>query len=144
MVKTKYQTSSGGVLFRKGEKQVSIVLIARRDRSIWCLPKGIVETEETVEQAAEREVAEETGLKGRIIGRIGEVNYWFQSKRDNARYYKTVHFFLMEFLGGDTSDHDYEVEEAKWFLADEALEVMTYENERMIVEKALKMIGKIE
>jgi len=144
LVRTEFQTSSGGVLFRREREQISIVLIARRDRSIWCLPKGIIEPDETAEEAAEREVAEETGLKGEIIRKIGEVNYWFHSKRDKARYYKTVHFFLMRYLSGDTADHDHEAEEAKWFPINRVLDVMTFENERTIVNKALKMLKELK
>ena len=144
MVRTESQTSSGGVLFQKEDGQVSIVLIARRNRSIWCLPKGIIEPGETTEEAAEREVAEETGLRGEIIRKIGEVNYWFHSKRDRARYFKTVHFFLMGYLSGDTTNHDQEVEEAKWFPVNKVLDVMTFENERTIVNKALKMLEELK
>ena len=144
MVRTRFQTSSGGVLFQKEKDQARIVLISRRNRTIWCLPKGIVEPNETIEQAAEREVTEETGLKGEIIGKIGEVNYWYHSRRDNVRYFKTVHFYLMRCLGGDISDHDYEVDEARWFTIDEVIGVMTFENERTIVGEALKMLQTIE
>ena len=140
MAETKPQTSSGGVLFRKENGQTNIALIARRDRSIWCLPKGIIEAGESPEQTAEREVAEETGLKGEIVEKIGEVTYWYWSKTDRIRYFKTVHFYLMKHLGGNINEHDFEVEEARWFPIDEALQIMTFENERNIVSKATEML----
>ena len=144
MVEPEFQTSSGGVLFRKENDQTSIVLIARNNRIIWCLPKGIIEANETAEEAAEREVSEETGLKGKIIDKIGEVSYWYWSKEDKTRYFKTVHFYLMEHLGGDTSDHDSEVEEAKWFPIDDAIQIMTFKSERGIVSKAIEMLKGTE
>ena len=143
MVETEYQTSSGGVLLRKENGQTSVVLIARNNRGIWCLPKGLIEADESAEEAAEREVAEETGLKGKIIDKIGEVSYWYWSKGERTRYFKTVHFYLMEYLGGDTANHDSEVEEAKWFPVNEALQIMTFKSERGIVSKAIEMLKEI-
>lgn len=140
MAETEFQTSSGGVLSRKENGQTSIVLIARNNRSIWCLPKGIIEAGESAEEAAEREVSEETGLKGKIIDKIGEVSYWYWSKEKRTRYFKTVHFYLMECLSGNTADHDSEVEEARWFPVDEALQIMTFKSERDIVSKAIEML----
>ena len=131
-------------MFRKENGMTSIVLIARNNRGVWCLPKGIIEANESAEEAAEREVTEETGLKGKIVKRIGEVSYWYWSKEEQTRFFKTVQFYLMDYLGGDTADHDSEVEEAKWFPVDEALQIMTFKSEREIVNKALELLREME
>ncbi len=75
-----------------------------RRRSAWSLPKGTPDGDETPEQTALREVAEETGLLVCILGTIGDIHYRFV--RDGRRIDKTVHYYLMESTGGDLSDHD--------------------------------------
>ena len=109
------QTSAGGVIFKKNENSFQIVLISVRNGQSWCLPKGIVNKGETTEEAALREVGEETGLTGRIIDTLGDINYWYYIKEENIKCRKTVYFYLMEYVSGDTADHDIEVDEAGWF-----------------------------
>lgn len=134
-----HQTSSGGVIFRPGAIGVEVALIRKRaitGKVIWALPKGWVEPGETLEEAAVREVREETGLRGRILQKIGEISYRFYSKENRAQIQKTVHFFLMEYLDGDTNDHDQEVEAAAWFAADEAESALHYPTEGDLFRKA--------
>ena len=109
------QTSAGGVIFKKNNNSVQIILVSVRNGQSWCLPKGIVNKGETTEEAALREVNEETGLIGRIIDDLGHINYWYYIKEENIKCRKTVFFFLMEYISGDTADHDREVDEAGWF-----------------------------
>lgn len=130
--------SSGGVIFRKVNGGFEVALVSRRN--IWCLPKGLIEANETAEETALREVREETGLKGEILGKIGEVSYTFFR---NRRYFKTVHFYLLKFVGGSTDDHDSEMDKVKWFPISDAVRVLTYVNERKIMRKALKMLENL-
>lgn len=95
---------------------------------------------EVPEKTALREVAEETGLKGRIVEKIGEIGYWYYIKSENVKCKKTVHFFLMEYEGGDIANHDWEVDEAIWFPIDEALKKAAYRGEREMIEKARKRL----
>ncbi len=126
-------------MFRRGDAGVDVVLIARTSpaqRRIWALPKGWVEPGETIQDAALREIREETGLTGRLLDPLGQIDYSFYSPRDHTRIHKTVHFFLVEFLSGNTDDHDHEVDEARWWPLDEALTQMSYDSERRMMVKA--------
>ena len=130
--------SSGGVIFRKVNGGFEVALVSRRN--IWCLPKGLIEANETADEAALREVKEETGLNGEIIGKIGEIHYSFFR---NRRYFKTVHFYLLKFVGGSIEAHDSEMDKVKWFPISDAIRVLTYVNERKIMKKAVKMLENL-
>lgn len=137
----KKQTSAGGVVYRITQSGIQIVLISVRNGHAWCLPKGIVDKGETIEEAALREVREETGLTGRIIDVLGDINYWYFIKEENIKCRKKVYFFLMEYVSGDTADHDIEVDEAGWFTPEHAMKKVCYKGDRSILKKA---IAKIE
>ncbi len=137
----KREVSSGGVIFRRRDDKVEVGLIAVKDGKIWCLPKGLIERGEDEEDAALREVQEETGLRGRIVDKIGDVSYWYYIKEENVKCRKTVHFFLIEYMGGDTKEHSWEVDKAQWFEIDEAISVLSYKGERDILRKAKEMLN---
>ncbi len=130
--------SSGGVIFRNANGDFEVALVSRRN--IWCLPKGLIEANETAEEAALREVQEETGLKGEIVSKIGEVSYSFFRKQ---RYFKTVHFYLLRFVGGSMEAHDSEMERVKWFPIADAIKVLTYVNEKKIMNKASEILKNL-
>lgn len=141
----KEQVSSGGVVFRKRDGRIEVTVISRTARSgqkVYCLPKGWIEKGETPEEAAIREVREETGLTGRILQKIGEINYFFYSDK-KERISKAVHFYLLEYISGNTSDHDDEVEDAGWFPLEDANALLSYKNEREILLKAGDIIKNI-
>jgi 8-oxo-dGTP diphosphatase len=141
----KRQVSAGGVIFRKNDSLVEIALIAVKGGHVWCLPKGIIDKGESPEMTAVREVSEETGLQGRIIEKLGEINYWYYIKEEEARCRKTVHFFLIEYESGDTSQHDFEVDLVSWFPIDDALKKASYKGEREIIEKAReRLLGVVK
>jgi len=129
--------SAGGVIFRRVNGKFEVALILHKGD--WCLPKGLVEGNETFEQAALREVREETGLNGELVDKIGETSYSFVQEK---RYFKTVHFYLLKLVGGSTDSHDSEVYRVKWFSISDALQVLTYVKEREILAKAMKMLRK--
>lgn len=144
-IKTKFQLSAGGVIFRESEG-IEVALIATKGGEVWGLPKGLVERErnEPLEEAALREVQEETGLVGRVLERIDKIEYWYRWEEDNepVRYHKIVYFFLIEHQGGDIRNHDFEVDEVRWFALAEAERVASYESEREILHKTGELLAK--
>lgn len=143
--KGKKQVSSGGVVFREKDGRIDVGLISRTTRSgskVYCLPKGWIEKDESPEEAAIREVREETGIEGHILQKIGDINYYFYSEK-KERISKAVHFYLLEYISGNTSDHDDEVEDAGWFPLEEATAILSYKNEKEILFKAGDIIKNI-
>lgn len=134
------RASSGGVIFRRNGGRVEVALIGLRSRTTWALPKGAVEEDELPEATARREVREETGLEGRPLGKLGEIEYWFYDRQERVRVHKTVHFYLLEYTAGRPEDHDNEVEEVRWVPIAEAPSLMTYANERDMVHRAHQLI----
>lgn len=132
----KRQTSSGGVIYRKNGDTYAVALISVKEGKFWCLPKGLLDKGETPEMTAVREVREESGLNGRIIEKLGDITYWYYIRGENTKCRKTVHFYLMEYESGDTSQHDLEVDGAEWFSLDEALRKISFKGDRRILEAA--------
>jgi 8-oxo-dGTP diphosphatase len=137
----KTQISSGGVIFRKEGGDPEIALVAVKEGKVWSLPKGLVEKGEEPPETAVREVREETGLSGKIVKKIGDISYWYYIKDDNAKCRKTVHFYLLEYVSGTTSDHNWEVDAAEWVRIDDAVGRVSYKGDREIVRKAKEMLS---
>ncbi|HPE11942.1 MAG: NUDIX hydrolase [Actinobacteria bacterium] len=138
------ETSAGGLVVRRDDKAVQVALIARydrRNRLVWSLPKGHVEEGETVEQAALREVLEETGLVASIVAPLGVIDFWFAV--EDRRIHKTVHHFLMRYDSGVISDEDPEVVEVQWVDFEEVPARLAYRDERRLVAKARGMLGEV-
>ena len=136
-MRTRSEVSAGGVVYRRSDEGVEVVLAARRTRRgdlAWGLPKGLVEPDETPEQAAVREVREETGLEADVEVSLGEIRYFYVW--EGVRVRKAVHFFLMHATGGDVSQHDDEMEEVRWFPLSVALRRATYKGEREVLQRA--------
>ena len=100
------------------------------------LPKGHPDGDETLEQAATREVREETGLTAEPRGKLGEVRYWYTLQGE--RVLKSVTFFLFDYVSGSVEDHDHEVESASWIPLEQRPELLSYKGEREMAEKALR------
>jgi len=116
-----------------------VLLIATAGRRRWQLPKGRIEPGESTEQAAIREVREETGVLGRVLALLPAIDYWFADGR-MRRIRKHVDYFLLAYVSGSEEDFDAaEVDEARWFGWDEALAKLTHENERRVAERAREL-----
>jgi 8-oxo-dGTP diphosphatase len=137
--KTFDQVSAGGVAYREVEGQFEVALISVGQNERWQLPKGTVDNHEPHAVAALREVREEAGVEAEVVTQLDTVEYWYyatlQGKR--VRYHKYVHFFLMRYLSGDVSDHDHEVNEARWVEIQKAIDLLAFKNEQDVVRKAL-------
>jgi ADP-ribose pyrophosphatase YjhB (NUDIX family) len=137
------ETSAGGlVVDLDGEvpRGALIGRIDKRGRLLWSLPKGHVEPGETHEQAAVREVAEETGISGEILATLGTIDFWFIA--DGRRVHKTVHHYLLRAVGGELSDADIEVSEVAWVPLGLIAERLAYPDERGLVDTAGRLLAE--
>ncbi len=137
------ETSAGGLVVQKAGSGTSGALIGRIDRRgrlLWSLPKGHIEAGETAEEAAVREVAEETGITGRVVGTLGVIDFWFVA--ESRRIHKTVHHFLLLAEAGELSDADIEVSEVAWVPLGEIGVRLAYDDERRLVAKVPPLLQR--
>ena len=130
----KREFSAGGVVVRPGADGIQMATVSPRE-GILARPKGHPEAGETLEQAATREVREETGLVADPIERLGDVRYWYSW--GGERVMKTVAFFLFRYRSGSIEDHDDEVVSAQWVPLDQAPALLSYKGEKDMAEKAV-------
>jgi len=144
-IRTLEQISAGGVVFRMQGSAVEIAIVRIVPEMRWQLPKGIIDAGETIEEAALREVREESGIVAELISPVETIEYWFVADRggERVRYHKFVHFFMMRYLSGDVVDHDHEVDEARWVDLETGLDMLEFKSEREVVTKAAAMIKSL-
>jgi 8-oxo-dGTP pyrophosphatase MutT (NUDIX family) len=128
---TERETSFGGVVVRDAE----VLVITPAGKQVTGLPKGGARRGETGEQAAAREVREETGVTATVREPLGDVTYWY--RRGGRRVFKTVHFFLCDYVSGSTADHDHEVDDARWISIADARTDLSFPGERALIETLL-------
>ncbi len=133
------EVSAGGlVIDQSGTKGL---LIGRKDlkdqsgeRLLWSLPKGHIEEGETPEQAAIREVQEETGIESEISKALGVIDFWFMA--GGKRIHKTVHHYLFKEVGGVLAPQISEVDDVGWFPLEEVVGLLAYPDEKKLISKA--------
>lgn len=152
---TSIETSAGGLVVSglaeavgdDGSVDLSRIYVAligrhdRRGRLLWSMPKGHVEPGEAFDSTAEREVWEETGIRGEVIEELGVIDYWFVS--DGKRIHKTVHHYLLRYVDGDLNDEDPEVTEVMWVPVDTLVERLAYADERKLARRAHNLLPNL-
>jgi len=137
--------SAGGVLVRnlRGRLAIAAVRPGGKPDGVWALPKGLIAAGERPEVAAVREVAEETGLDGRLVEKLGDVRYVYTWAGE--RVFKVVSFYLLRYRAGRIGDlppeHAHEVDEARWLPLVDAPSLLAYGGEKEMARKALAMLG---
>jgi 8-oxo-dGTP pyrophosphatase MutT (NUDIX family) len=140
--------SAGGVLVRRlrGQWRLAAVRPAGKPAGTWVLPKGQLDPGESTEAAALREVAEETGVAGRLLAPLGETRYWFSWQGE--RVAKVVTFFLVRYESGRLDDladeFRHEVAEVRWLPLARAPELLAYRGEREIAARAIALLAAEE
>jgi 8-oxo-dGTP pyrophosphatase MutT (NUDIX family) len=138
------EVSAGGVVVDTSDGELRVAIIARLNRGgrlEWCLPKGHPEGKENNEQAAVREIAEETGIEGDVLAPLGSIDYWFTVS--GHRVHKTVHHFLLRATGGELTienDPDQEAIDAAWVPLHELARKLSFPNERRIADLAKEVL----
>lgn len=136
------EPTAGGVVFRKNDNKIEILLIQdAKDR--WTIPKGHIEEGEASKDTAAREIKEETGLeKLRVLNWLGKIH--FRYRRQQSLVLMTTDIFLVE-AQGDTSKLKPEdwMNGIKWFSAQEALDKIEYEDIEKIILLGLNRIRKM-
>ena len=141
-LRTATATSAGGIVVRYEAGRPQLVVGSRRrerDGRTWTLPKGTPHPDETTEETALREVSEETGLEVRITGPLDRIHYTFV--QSGTRIHKTVHYFLMEPIGGTLDQHDHEFDQVRWIDFADAPSLLTFETERALVAHAASVLS---
>ncbi|RME70704.1 MAG: NUDIX hydrolase [Planctomycetota bacterium] len=143
--RSRYEISAGGVIYRWSGSQpprLEVCLIATHGRRRWALPKGHVEAGEATEDAAQREVEEETGLQGVVERRLGRHEYWFVQREPAGvvRIHKLFHVCLLRWREGEPTPQLDEVDDARWFPIDEAIRKASYDSERRMLERARALL----
>ncbi len=139
-MRSRDEISAGGVVYRTTASGLEVLICKSSGYHRWVLPKGLVDEGETHEQAAAREVHEETGVSARLIGPLGEPEKYIYS-RGGLRIFKRVYYFLMVYEAGDIAQHDYEMEDVRWASFADADQLLAYDGAKSMVRRAQAMLA---
>jgi 8-oxo-dGTP pyrophosphatase MutT (NUDIX family) len=140
----KREFSAGAVVVRrlKGRWWLAAIRPGGKPEGIWALPKGQIGPGDSADATALREVAEETGLEGRLAGKLGDTRYVYTWQGE--RIFKVVSFFLVLYSRGRIGDlppeHAHEVAEARWLPLEDAPGLLSYKGEREMAVEALSRL----
>jgi 8-oxo-dGTP pyrophosphatase MutT (NUDIX family) len=140
----KREFSAGGVLVRRlrGRWVFAAIRPGGKEPGLWALPKGQIGSDERPEETALREVAEETGVEGRLVGKLGDVRYVYTWRSE--RIFKVVSFYLLRYSRGRLGDLPpataHEVDEVRWLPLEEGPRLLAYGGEREMAERAVAFV----
>src|SRR3989304_5871358 len=158
----RFEFAVGGIVYRKdpstssskdgqaGQANVQVLVAQHSQHHGWVFPKGLIgdnpsasagQEKETKEEAAVREVKEETGIEAEIEKELTPVTYWYVWEKDKIK--KTVYYFVMKFVSGDTKDHDHEMEKVEWIPSEKVENRLTYPSDKKVWREAKELINDI-
>ncbi len=130
----KREFSAGGIVFNSEGK---VLITQHSQNKHWSFPKGLIDPGQTTKEAALREVKEEGGIEAEIVEKVGDSKYVYTFQGE--KIFKVVVYFLMKYISGDPKDHDWEVEEALWLDPEEALNQLSFSQDKVLLKKALEI-----
>jgi 8-oxo-dGTP pyrophosphatase MutT (NUDIX family) len=145
-IRMKREFSAGGVLVRRlrGRWVFAAIRPGGKEPGLWALPKGQIGAGERPEETALREVAEETGVEGRLVGKLGDIRYVFTWRGE--RIFKVVSFYLLRYSGGRLGELPpataHEVDEVRWLPLEEGPRLLAYGGERQMAERAIAFVAE--
>ena len=137
----RFEFSAGGIVIKKDNNQYFILVAQHSQHHGWVFPKGLIgdhKKGESKEETAIREVEEETGVFAKILKSLEPITYWYVFKGEKIK--KTVYYFLMEYVSGDTKDHDFEMENVEWLPVEDVLNRLTYPSDKKVWQVAQKLV----
>ena len=143
----KREFSAGGIVLRQAQDKFlknkwEVLLTQNSSNKYWGFPKGTPSQWESMKEVAVREVREEGGVEAEIIEKVGDSKYFYTHPENKEKIFKMVTVYLMKYLSGDPKDHDWEVSEADWFSPEEALKILSFSPDKILLKKALECINK--
>ena len=133
----KFEFSAGGIVFKKTDQQLYILVAQHSQHHGWGFPKGLIGDhiqKEGKEETALREVKEETGAVGEILYTLSPVSFWYQWENEKRK--KTVYYYVMRFVKGDITQHDFEMEKVEWITAEDVEKRLTYQADKDVWKEA--------
>ncbi len=139
----KFEFSAGGIVYKREQGNIYVLVAKHSGYHGWVFPKGLIGDKkefegQSKEETALREVEEETGVVGEILRSLTPITYWYVHGGERRR--KTVYYFLMRFISGDTSRHDAEMEEVEWLPESKVRDRLTFANEKEVWDEAKQLI----
>ena len=139
----KFEFSAGGIVYKKNAG-IKILVCQHSGHHGWVFPKGLIgvhreNKNQTKEETAIREVKEETGIEAEIEKALIPSTYWYEWEGEKIK--KTVYFFIMKYVSGDTADHDWEMEKVEWIDYNDVSNRLTYLSDKKVWEEALKILN---
>jgi 8-oxo-dGTP diphosphatase len=137
----KHVFSAGGVVYKQIGNETSILVCQHSQHHGWVFPKGLIgdtNENETKEETALREVTEETGITATILQPLTPASFWYVW--EGEKYKKTVDYFLMQYVSGDTDQHDFEMEAVEWIPIDEVTNRLTYKGDKDVWAEAKELL----